>query len=140
MTGPAAWGESLAPSHGGERLRAKRVSTLVNRNVFVGRRRTSLRLEPAMWDALAEICRREDLTLHDLCGLIDERRRASSLTAAIRVFIVNYFRSAATEEGHANTGHGMLYRMHRGVRSAGPAAGTPTSRHVEAVSARPRKG
>ncbi|HSR71382.1 MAG TPA: ribbon-helix-helix domain-containing protein, partial [Kiloniellales bacterium] len=34
-------------------------SSLVNRNVFVGKRRTSLRLEPAMWDALAEICRRE---------------------------------------------------------------------------------
>jgi predicted DNA-binding ribbon-helix-helix protein len=84
-------------------------STLVNRNVFVGKRRTSLRLEPAMWDALTEICRREDLTVHQLCALIDERRLASSLTAAIRVFIVNYFRSAATEDGHAGIGHGSLY-------------------------------
>ena len=84
-------------------------STLVNRNVFVGKRRTSLRLEPAMWDALTEICRREGLTVHQLCALIDERRLASSLTAAIRVFIVNYFRSAATEGGHAGIGHGSLY-------------------------------
>ena len=83
-------------------------STLVNRNVSIGERRTSMRLEPAMWDALAEICRREEMTVHDLCELIDERRRASSLTAAIRVFIVTYFRAAATEEGHANIGHGAL--------------------------------
>lgn len=88
-------------------------STLVNRNVFVGRRRTSLRLEPAMWDALVEICRREDMTLHELCAMIDERRQASSLTAAIRVFVVNYLRSAATEEGHASTGHGTLYKAQR---------------------------
>ncbi len=97
-------GEDLAEAAG------ERASTLVNRNVFVGRRRTSLRLEPAMWDAVAEICRREEMTLHELCGLIDARRRASSLTAAIRVFILTYFRAAATEEGHASIGHGALYK------------------------------
>lgn len=99
----------------------KGTSTLVNRNVFVGARRTSLRLEPAMWDALAEICRREDMTLHQVCALIDERRRASSLTAAIRVFIVNYFRSAATEEGHASIGHGALYGARMRARDAAAA-------------------
>ena len=102
-------------------------STLVNRNVFVGRRRTSLRLEPAMWDALAEICRREDLNLHELCALIDERRRASSLTAAIRVFVVNYFRSAATEEGHASMGHGALYKAQRRRASVGEDAPLETA-------------
>lgn len=86
-------------------------STLVNRNVIVERRRTSLRLEPAMWDALAEICRCEEISLHDLCTLIDRRRHASSLTAAIRVFILAYFRAAATEDGHAAVGHGTLYRV-----------------------------
>jgi predicted DNA-binding ribbon-helix-helix protein len=89
-------------------------STLVNRNVFIAGRRTSLRLEPAMWDGLAEICRRENMTIHELCGLIDQRRRASSLTAAIRVFIMTYFRAAATEEGHASNGHGTLYESARG--------------------------
>ena len=84
-------------------------STLVNRNVSIGERRTSMRLEPAMWDALAEICRREKMTLHELCGLIDGRRRTSSLSAGVRVFIVTYFRAAATEEGRARTGHGTLY-------------------------------
>ncbi len=88
----------------------KGASTLVNRNVTIGGRRTSVRLEPAMWDALEEICQRENLTPHELCENIDKFRQASSLTAAIRVFVVSYFRVAATEEGHANIGHGALYR------------------------------
>ena len=95
-------------------------STLVNRNVTIGRRRTSLRMEPAMWDALEEICRREEMSQHELCAMIDERRRASSLTAAIRVFIVNYFRAAATEEGHASTGHGALYKTRARAGAPGP--------------------
>lgn len=93
-------------------------STLVNRNVFIGHHRTSIRLEPAMWDALAEICRREDMSLHEICGLIDARRQASSLTAAIRVFALAYFRAAATEDGHASSGHGLLYSGRRRARHA----------------------
>lgn len=83
-------------------------STLVNRNVVVSGHRTSIRLEPGMWDALDEICRREGQSAHAICSLIDARRFESSLTAAVRVFIVSYFRSAATELGHANVGHGRL--------------------------------
>ncbi len=81
-------------------------STLVNRNVIIGGRRTSLRLEPALWDALDEACRREGMTRHELCTRINRRRRASTLTAAVRVFIVGYFRAAATDDGHASIGHG----------------------------------
>ncbi len=69
-------------------------STLVNRNVIIAGRRTSLRLEPALWDALREVCRREGMTRHELCTWINRRRRASTLTAAVRVFIVSYFRLA----------------------------------------------
>jgi predicted DNA-binding ribbon-helix-helix protein len=99
---------------------AQGASTLVNRNVTIGRRRTSLRLEPAMWDALEEICRREDMSQHELCAKIDARRRSSSLTAAIRVFIVNYFRAAATEVGHASIGHGALYKTRSRTGKPGP--------------------
>ena len=83
-------------------------STLVQRNIAVGSHRTTVRLEPAMWDALGEICQREDVSLNDLCSRIADRRSASSLTATIRVFVMSYFRAAATEEGHARTGHGLL--------------------------------
>lgn len=83
-------------------------STLVLRNVRVSGRRTSLRLEPQMWDALDEIALREGLSVGELCTKLDGSRSASALTAAVRVFIMSYFRVAATEAGHAGAGHGLL--------------------------------
>ena len=82
-------------------------STLVNRNVTVAGHRTSMRLELSMWDALEEICRREGKTIHEVCSDVDFRRHESALTAALRAFIVLYFRVAATEDGHAKAGHGI---------------------------------
>jgi len=83
-------------------------STLVNRNVTVLGRRTSVRLEQPMWDALEEMCRRERKVLNQLVTEIEHSRRESSLTAAIRVTIMLYFKTAATERGHLRAGHGGL--------------------------------
>lgn len=83
-------------------------STLGIRNVTVLGRRTSMRLEPEMWEALLDICQREQMTPSDICGLVVERMsNGSSLTAALRVFLLAYYRSAATEEGHERAGHGQ---------------------------------
>ena len=90
----------------------KASSTLVNRNVTVGDRRTSMRLERAMWDALHEICRREGKGLNELVTDIDAQRTESSLTAAIRVYLLRYFSAAATDEGHRLAGHGERRAHH----------------------------
>ncbi|MCS6855739.1 MAG: ribbon-helix-helix domain-containing protein [Elioraea sp.] len=82
-------------------------STLVNRNIVAERGRTSMRLEPELWDALAEICRREGTTPSELCRRLERIGFAGGRTSAMRVFILQYFRAAATEEGHAAAGHGM---------------------------------
>ena len=82
-------------------------SSLVSRNITIKAHRTSIRLEPDMWSALREICRRERASMHDLCTTVAiHKPDNSSLTAAIRVFIMAYFRSAATEDGHSHAGHG----------------------------------
>lgn len=70
-------------------------SSLVIRNIVVGGHRTSVRLEPVMWDALRDIADRLQLTVHDLVTQIDNTRTASSLTAGIRVYIVDFYRAAA---------------------------------------------
>ncbi len=98
-----------ATSDGADGRTTRGPSTLVQRNIVLGAHRTTVRLEPAMWDALGEICQREDVSLNELCSRIADRRSASSLTATVRVFVMSYFRAAATEEGHARTGHGLLY-------------------------------
>ncbi len=82
-------------------------SSLVSRNITIDGHRTSVRLEPDMWTALHDICRRERASLHEVCTMIAAHRgRGASLTAAIRVFIMAYFRAAATDEGHRRAGHG----------------------------------
>lgn len=82
-------------------------STLISRNVTINGHRTSVRLEPEMWTSLNEICRRERATPHEVCSAIaSHKEEHSSLTAAIRVFVMKYYRVAATEEGHAKAGHG----------------------------------
>lgn len=86
-------------------------STLVNRNITVAGRRTSIRLEPAMWEALHQICAREGRSLNELATEINRERAQSSLTAAIRVFLLRYFTAAATDEGHRLAGHGGVARQ-----------------------------
>ena len=76
-------------------------SSLVIHNVVVGRHRTSVRLEPVMWDALHDIADQLRVTMHDLVTVIDRERTASSLTAAIRVYIVDFYRAAAMPAGSA---------------------------------------
>ena len=68
---------------------------------MVAGHRTSVRLEPAMWDALQDIARRRQATIHDLVTLIDRDRTSSSLTAAIRVYIVDYYRAAEVQASRA---------------------------------------
>ncbi|MBM3602588.1 MAG: ribbon-helix-helix domain-containing protein [Alphaproteobacteria bacterium] len=70
------------------------MSTLINKNVMVDGHRTSMRLEPEMWDALTEICARERCNIHQLCSQLELNRQSSTLTAAMRVYIMNYFRQA----------------------------------------------
>ena len=82
-------------------------SSLVSRNVTIGAHRTSIRLEPDMWTGLREICRREHVSMHDIATVVSQKKAVNtSLTAAIRVFVMAYFRMAATEEGHSHAGHG----------------------------------
>ena len=82
-------------------------STLVNRNIVAERGRTSMRLEPELWDALSEICRRERTSPSELCRRIERAGIPGGRTSAIRVYILRYFRAATTEAGHEAAGHGV---------------------------------
>lgn len=65
-----------------------------------------------MWGALKEIAKREKCSIHDICTLISMRKNEhTSLTAAIRVFLMLYFRASSTEEGHDRAGHGSFEYM-----------------------------
>lgn len=94
-----------------KKLTGELSGSLLPRNIVVNGRRTSTRLEPATWDALLEICARERCSIHELCTWIEDTKvPQSSLTAAIRVFAMSYFRHAATEDGHKEANHGSLMK------------------------------
>jgi predicted DNA-binding ribbon-helix-helix protein len=86
------------------------VSRLVNRNVVAERGRTSMRLEPELWDLLSEICEREAQDMSTLVRQIEAAGHAGGRTSAVRVFVTTYVYTAATEVGHAAAGHGPLLR------------------------------
>ena len=87
------------------RQKAKPKARMRAFNVRVSGRRTTVGMEPEIWDAFNEICQREDCTANDICTSVNKVRGRSSLASALRVFIVTYFRRLATEEGHAKAGH-----------------------------------
>ncbi len=93
-------------------------TTLVSKNVTVNGHRTSMRLEPEMWGALQEIAKREKCSIHRICSIVSSRKsEKSSLTAAIRVFLMAYYRAASTEEGHARAGHGYVIKHNIDIRT-----------------------
>ena len=71
------------------------MSSLINRNVTVAERRTSVRLETAMWDALFEVAQGERQTVNEICTKVDRTRKKLPLTSGLRVYILRYFRRAA---------------------------------------------
>jgi predicted DNA-binding ribbon-helix-helix protein len=89
-------------------------TSLVSKNITVLGRRTSVRLEPEMWQALKHISKREECSIHDLCSLISLRKKEeTSLTAAIRVFLMLFYRASSTENGHVKAGNGDFQNMKR---------------------------
>lgn len=65
---------------------------LLCKNVVVNGRRTSMRLDKETWQALSDICKRENITLYKLCSLIDSSKGSSGLSSATRLFVLSYYR------------------------------------------------
>ena len=77
------------------RKRHRYETTLRVRNVVVAGHRTSVRLEPLMWDSLQEIAMEQGMNVNQLVTQIKRSAGRSSLTSAIRVYIVDFYRSRA---------------------------------------------
>ena len=97
------------------------VSRLINRNVVAERGRTSMRLEPELWEALLEICDREGRDMSSLVRQVEQSGHAGGRTSAVRVFVLSYFRDAATDAGHDASGHGNLTLRHHAEQARSAA-------------------
>jgi predicted DNA-binding ribbon-helix-helix protein len=92
MTQEAAEHSGGEKQQGGEPAQG----ALQSRNVRIHDRRTSVRLEPEMWSALNEVARLENSSIHEICSAVHDLKEINaSFTAALRVFLMEYYRNAS---------------------------------------------
>ena len=70
-------------------------SPILKRSILIGGHKTSVSLEDAFWSGMKEISRQRDMTLSELASEIDSNRQQGNLSSAIRLFVLDYFRSRA---------------------------------------------
>ncbi len=84
-------------------------SMVIKRSVVIGGHKTSVSLEDAFWNGLKEIGIGRKATLSNLIADIDTGRlQQGNLSSAIRLFVLDYFRSKMPESPSVNrVGNGM---------------------------------
>ena len=70
-------------------------SLVVKRSIFLAGHKTSVSLEDDFWSALKEIASDRHMTLSELVGSIKAQRQHSNLSSALRLFVLDYYRSKA---------------------------------------------
>jgi predicted DNA-binding ribbon-helix-helix protein len=69
---------------------------LAKRSLTIAGHRTSISLEPLFWTALGEIAAAKDGSVAALVAEIDRERQPDlNLSAAIRVFVLDWYRQGA---------------------------------------------
>jgi predicted DNA-binding ribbon-helix-helix protein len=66
-----------------------------NRDGLLPGRYTRIRLDITSWDALYDIARRKGCSVRELIAEIDREREEPNLSAAIRSYVVEYYRESA---------------------------------------------
>ncbi len=70
-------------------------SQVVKRSIVIASHKTSVSLEDAFWNGLKEIAGTRNMPLSDLVSQIDSQRQHGNLSSAIRLFVLDYYRSQA---------------------------------------------
>ena len=80
-------------------------SPVAKRSIVLCGHKTSVSLEDAFWKALKEIAHERDMTSSDLVAAIDSGRQQGNLSSAIRLFVLDFYRSQlpADKEGCSGT-------------------------------------
>ncbi len=59
----------------------------------IKRHRTSISLEEPFYEALCDVAKEQELTVSQLIAQIDARPRSMGLSSAIRIYLLDYYRS-----------------------------------------------
>jgi predicted DNA-binding ribbon-helix-helix protein len=72
-------------------------SPVVKRSIVIAGHKTSVSLEDAFWRGLKEIATGRDMTLSDMVASIDTDRQHGNLSSAIRLFVLDFYRSQTAD-------------------------------------------
>jgi predicted DNA-binding ribbon-helix-helix protein len=75
--------------------RGEREYAVVKRSVVIGGHKTSVSLEDAFWTSLKDIAMLRGTTLSTQIATIDTTRRTGNLSSAIRLYVLEHFRTRA---------------------------------------------
>jgi predicted DNA-binding ribbon-helix-helix protein len=78
-------------------------SCLAKRGIRLAGNKTSVSLEDQFWDGLHEIAASEGVTMTALIERIDTNRTFHNLSSAIRVFVLDHFRTAFNKAPQIST-------------------------------------
>jgi predicted DNA-binding ribbon-helix-helix protein len=70
-------------------------SAIIKRSIVIGGHKTSISLEEQFWRGLKDICEERGLTLSAQVQSIDAKREAGNLSSAVRLFVLDHYRSEA---------------------------------------------
>jgi predicted DNA-binding ribbon-helix-helix protein len=68
-------------------------SAVIKRSVVVNGHKTSVSLENEFWDALRQVAKQSNVSVARLLVEIERSRTTINLSSAIRIFLLNYFRT-----------------------------------------------
>jgi predicted DNA-binding ribbon-helix-helix protein len=75
-----------------------RVKSLVaKRSLVVAGHKTSVSLEEEFWKGLKEIASRRLMTVSALVGSVDDQRQQGNLSSALRLFVLEFYRSQVSD-------------------------------------------
>jgi predicted DNA-binding ribbon-helix-helix protein len=70
-------------------------SAIIKRSIVIDGHKTSISLEDAFWRALKDICEQRGLSVSAQVQAIDTERNSGNLSSAVRLFVLDYFRTGA---------------------------------------------
>lgn len=93
-------------------------SPVVKRSIIIAGHKTSVSLEDAFWQGLKDIALARQITLSDLVASIDTERRHGNLSSAIRLFVLDHYRSRTNVDNRPGAGQPPREIMPPPVRGA----------------------
>ena len=79
-------------------------SRVVKRSIVIAGHKTSVSLEDGFWKSLKEIAGERRMTLSELVAAIDTDRQHGNLSSAIRLFVLDFYRSRVTGDRDGRDG------------------------------------